>query len=223
MREDMARIIVERPRSYRGSYARRAPGYPRGKLAPKSRDFEDSPAREKVGSFYRSRDLNENLAPLRRYLRSRVGRPWSKVHSEICARIDSSSAVQKHILEHLADFVTTVTWKATNGIVGADRYGGVHSIESRWYHRFYVCPTTGLLRCTPVTKQRAVSPNPDMRPVDAQRELHRIAGVWYEVEYAIATHGARWDVVLRRLVSGRYAAKKRQLSRREITALRLRD
>src|SRR5438309_9686382 len=27
--------------------------------------------------------LNENLAPLRRYLESNVGRPWSKVYAEI--------------------------------------------------------------------------------------------------------------------------------------------
>lgn len=224
MREDMAHILVERPRSYRGSYARRAPGYPRGKLAPKRSGLEDAPTREKIGALYRTRALNENLAPLRRYLRSQVGRPWSKVHSEICARIDSSSAVQKHILQHLSDFVTTVTWKSTDGIVGADRYGGVQPVESRWYHRFYVCPSTGLLRAASVSKRRGAPPDPDVQRIDDWYELRRIAGVWYEVEYAMVRSLPCWDVVARRWIeTGRYATKKRQLSRREITARRLRD
>ena len=56
------------------------------------------------------KSLNENLAPLRRYLERNVGRPWSKVYAEICATLDSRKATGLHILQHLRDFVACDTW-----------------------------------------------------------------------------------------------------------------
>jgi hypothetical protein len=38
--------------------------------------------------------LNENLAPLRRYLLKQIGRPWNKVFSEICQNLRVDSVVQ---------------------------------------------------------------------------------------------------------------------------------
>ena len=49
-----------------------------------------------------TRSLNENLAPLRRYLHAQVGRPWNKVFSEICC-IDRRNTVQQHIHQHIGD------------------------------------------------------------------------------------------------------------------------
>ena len=54
-----------------------------------------------------SKHLNENLAPLKRFLARRVGRPWSRVYAEICEHIALRSAVQKHVLDHLHQFVKT--------------------------------------------------------------------------------------------------------------------
>ena len=50
---------------------------------------------------YGYRGLNENLAPLRRYLHAQIGRPWNKVFSEICAGIDRRNTVQQHIHQHI--------------------------------------------------------------------------------------------------------------------------
>jgi len=49
--------------------------------------------------------LNENLAPLRRYLERQVGRKWDKVYAEISAQLRPTSAVQQHVRDHLHDFV----------------------------------------------------------------------------------------------------------------------
>jgi hypothetical protein len=49
----------------------------------------------------RCKGLNENLAPLRRFLRSNVGRPWDKVFAEICEHLNFDSAVQLHIWQHI--------------------------------------------------------------------------------------------------------------------------
>src|SRR5688572_17613136 len=106
MRDDMAQVIVERPR-YGGGVK-----YPRGSVRGTDRlSVEDWTRREGMVRPWRGRAgekfLNENLAPLRRFVRSRVGRPWDKVYAEICERINCNSAVQLHIWQHLVDYVCT--------------------------------------------------------------------------------------------------------------------
>jgi hypothetical protein len=54
---------------------------------------------------YEHRELNENLNPLRRHLRTQVDRPCSKVFSEICATIDRRNTVQQHIHQHIDQFI----------------------------------------------------------------------------------------------------------------------
>ena len=49
--------------------------------------------------------LNENLAPLQRYLARQVGRPWNKIYAEIAEHLKPTSTVQQHVRDHLKDFV----------------------------------------------------------------------------------------------------------------------
>ena len=119
MRRDMFKVIVERPRYFTpgGSTRGRAP-----------RDVEDAPSHQGMHRRYKAhaqKELNENLAPLRRYLLKQVGRPWNKVFSEICEHLRVDSAVQRHVRLHIADFV---------------------SIEGRSHCLMYVDRRTGILR-----------------------------------------------------------------------------
>src|SRR5690349_16870367 len=97
MREDMFELIIELPHGS-GNSPRR-PGRP-----PRERDdappFESS-SRHRGGTKW----LNENLAPLVRFLRRRVGRAWNDVHSEMSAHLSLTSAVQKHVLDHVREMV----------------------------------------------------------------------------------------------------------------------
>ena len=100
MREDMFKVIVERPRLFR----RRA-------LRIKSR-YDRLPDRTKVGMKRAAQEqrgwtkgLNENLAPLRRYLWKQRGRAWDDVYSEICSRLDTRSTVKQHVRDHLEDLI----------------------------------------------------------------------------------------------------------------------
>jgi hypothetical protein len=95
MRQDMYKVIVERPR--RGKYGNAA--------AARLRNDIDGPMRLGMRAGYGHRALNENLAPLRRYLHAQIGRPWNKVFSEICAGIDRRNTVQQHIHQHIGDFI----------------------------------------------------------------------------------------------------------------------
>ena len=120
MRRDMFKVIVERPRRFGPG------GWTRGRPP---RDAEDGPShagmRRPYDSWHERKELNENLAPLRRYLMKQVGRPWNKVFSEICEHLRTDSTVQEHVRRHLGDFVA------------------IHGRDSR---PLYVDPRTGLLR-----------------------------------------------------------------------------
>lgn len=181
------------------------------------------------------KSLNENLAPLRRYLRSNVGRPWDKVYSEVCQRINRNSAVQMHVWQHLMWEVCTdphIVPQMLQGRVG------------RWpwrfrRYRFYVDPKTGLLRENPKYRQRfGHEEKPaeplDRIPIDARHEYRLLEGIWYEIELVpLPAWIAMYDMLARKLSSdvspeererfygGRRvcAVKKRQLNKREIRKL----
>ncbi|WDF72265.1 hypothetical protein [Novosphingobium sp. KACC 22771] len=102
MRDDMFKVIVERPR--RGaSHA----------VSPKLKRIPDADTKQiglkrhaRIG-VRNTKMLNENLAPLLRYLRRQRGRRWDAVFSEICASIDTGSTVKMHVRQHIEDFVLT--------------------------------------------------------------------------------------------------------------------
>ena len=179
MREDMARVIVERPRN--GGHSSR-----RGR----HQEYEDLPAHEGMRRPWVVRgdpkELNENLAPLRRYLARQVGRPWSKVYSEIAAHIRVDSAVQQHVRDHLRDFVA-VAPRRNVGTWRSSYRGGL------WWQELYVDPTTDLLCRTdqlPEEKRRRRAKLNLSRPkieriaLDGDRELRLINGIWYELRLA---------------------------------------
>jgi hypothetical protein len=148
MREDMYKVIVERPRRGKDGCA----------VAARLRKDFDGPMRLGMRAGYGYRDLNENLAPLRRYLHAQIGRPWNKVFSEICAGIDRRNTVQQHIHQHIRDFIA----------IGVDvRDGQLVDLAARWeflradseiLQELYVDPRTGLVR---PNKSSAATPRRD--------------------------------------------------------------
>jgi hypothetical protein len=144
----MAQVIVERPR--RGSrYKGRLKGYNRRQRRCR---LDEAPRRESMMALRGgSRDLNEHLGPLRRYLASQVGRPWNKVYSEICRHIRLDSAVQSHVRDHVDQYVEThVVLIDGRPCHGSPPWIG-RPIGFLRISLFYVCPRTGLLRKAPRT------------------------------------------------------------------------
>lgn len=185
MRSDMSKVIVERPRRYRGCSARKSPGYPRARARRLGgRTLCDQPARERMspGAPYGEKCLNENLAPLARFLRAQVGRPWDKVHSEISEHLRVTSAVQRHVLEHLSDIVEVHVVDIDGRLYAQAWYGlqllGLHRRRYGW---LYVCPRTGLLR--ELRRPQTLSEH-SMRRLTETRWLVRIRGVWNDVRLA---------------------------------------
>jgi hypothetical protein len=186
--------------------------------------------------------LNEHLGPLRRYLDAHVGRPWDKVFSEICARIDRASAVQDHVRDHVAGYVVTHVL-LIDGVPCCGEGGRIHGRPlhqvSRRRRCWYVCPRTGVLRRVKVpVRSRQGKPKREDPPrfvrVNDSLQCHLIDGAWYLVSVKplpMVRAGCRErDVVLDRPVAtidspmarkhygaDVYAAGKRRLARRELS------
>lgn len=189
MRDDMAKLIVERPRLG-------------GHGARKRRPLKDLDLmRDKIGMGRAASEsgdrkmLNENLAPLRRYIASQLGRPWAKVWADICTNLRATSTVQQHVRDHINDFV------AFNGVTRRDgqvfvlgRWGGPKSLESSRFE-FWVDPATGILRRnrrlqTPRMKRKA-------RRKEWQDNLSkRMVERDDRCQYHLLDDGAWWEVTL---------------------------
>ena len=206
MRTDMFKVIVERPRGYKGSESR----------ADRRRDDFEGPHRLGMRAGYGYRALNENLRPLQRYLRSQVGRPWNKVYSEIARTIDRRNTVQQHVYQHIEDFVAVkVAWKDGN-LVDLDAYGGIKDLSQE----LYVDPRTGLLRINKHyrswrqrnradARANAAETNARRRIIDDVTQLHLIDGEWYEIRFAPLPPGEWKNVVVRGRTVYKYVAEAR--------------
>jgi hypothetical protein len=240
MRKDMAKVIVERPRRGAGNADARKPGRTRVVV-----DDEGEPlrAREPVrAKAQKTKSLNENLNPLKRYLAGNVGRPWNKVYSEISENLRPASAVQQHVKDHVQDFVAVKTRMRDGVVMIGRRFGGEEPVAES-FSPYYVHPRTGLLLKNK-TRQLMGARRRDarrraederamrMRVIDAKTQAHLFDGVWWEVRLARAGDGHEADVVMAAGLSqmpshklygraGLRAAAKRILSKAEKKKLRL--
>ena len=143
MREDMFKVIVERPRHGRKHAAKSKARY--DKLTGRKHVTGRRQVLEHSGY---TKSLNENLAPLKRYLHKQVGRPWDKVYSEICRSLDTGSTVKQHVRDHLGDFILVkVTVDRDGGFMAANHWGRPLAPE-QWWVDLYVDPRDGLIKRT---------------------------------------------------------------------------
>jgi len=230
MREDMFKIIVERPRRGKG-WATRS----------RRRLNRDGDLPTKIGvnrhvavTQVRLKSLSENLAPLKRYLAKQVGRPWDTVRSEITATLKRRDPVQQHVLLHVDGFVARDLFVDAKGELATTSRGFVRTVP--WHEPYYVDPTDGLLKDSETLwKKRGYASrrlrrnkkrvDPNVRSLDNAREHRRINGIWYEIGYQPAPdpYALVYDIVSRTLVRAgeRVAISKRQLSKAELRAFQI--
>jgi hypothetical protein len=179
MRDDMAKIIVDRPRIPDRYGSKGRPQKP-----------EDFPQYEGMRRPHLlaggGKRLNENLQPLRRYLERQVGRPWNKVYAEIAKNLRADNTVQQHVRDHLQDYVAVTPRR----VFGSWRNRAGSGL---WYQPLYVDPVTGLLcrtdrlpeeKARRRAKQRRPPETPARIELAPDRALRLIEGLWYEVRLA---------------------------------------
>lgn len=152
MRKDMFEIIIERPRYGGGRKGK-------GRYTTRNRtDPERLPNKEPMWFRGQTKCLNENLAPLRRFLQRRVGRPWNDVWSELRTFLSPSSTVHKHVFDHVLQYVE-LNPIIIDGIPHRPEASGPKRdkfwpLSNYGWRGFYVCPRTGLLRVARADHER---------------------------------------------------------------------
>lgn len=185
MRSDMAKVIVERPR------------HSEGRLLREKFLGDDEPLLSKVGMHRHARirgggkGLNENLAPLRRYLERQIGRRWDDIWSDICTNLKPTSTVQQHVRDHIPDFVAIRTAARDGEVWVHERWGACARLKDA-RAKLYVDPVSGILcrnehwrrwQSTYRTEQlrREAARAYRMRVVNRRTQLHLFGACWWEV------------------------------------------
>lgn len=244
MRSDMSKVLVERPR--RGGYGTRKGREADHDLLPSKEGMRAPHVRNWGG-----KELNENLSPLRRFIESRVGRPWNKVFSEICENLRTDNTVQQHVRDHVEDFVAIRTSMVDDEIVIYHKYRSPILLKNSFIG-LYVHPVTGILcrNKTTLTRRQERKLWKDQMAAEEASKIHvakdgteyrKVDGLWFEVlwdtvtkrEFSYIKHGEKitfYETYIRRdiftdkmhnTVGERYRSGKRQISRKELRDLGL--
>lgn len=240
MREDMFKVIVERPRRGRSWATKSKLRYDR--CEDRSHVSGKRLVTEHTGA---TKYLNENLAPLKRYLFKQRGRRWDDVFSEICEHLDTGSTVKMHVREHLDDFIMRrVTLHNDGSMTAASRWGSPEGPES-WWAELYVDPRNGTIKETRalcrklgVKTRRGYWQNyhkSDNKPVLLKRlsdkvVLAKLSAIWYQIEisqWPVTSYGSLTsnEVLYEKLSKGTWTEDKgfcviakRQLSKKQLKA-----
>jgi hypothetical protein len=192
MRKDMAKVIVERPR-----WGSRLPSRKKGyRKYLQTHGLENLPRHEPLPGRWRGRQksLNEHLGPMRRFLRSRVGRLWNKVHQELCEHVSFDNSVQKHILTHVFQFVEQFVELRGPEVIVSDGHTWRRGRKLR-AGDMYVCPKTGILKRV---RPRNATFHRNCVGRGQSLQFHRRGQSWWEVRLCRrpAEPGEQWDAWL---------------------------
>lgn len=189
MRDDMGKVLVERPRVKSGVVPGRT-GRRYVKWVQKGIQTGDgSPVcegikRRYLGGAARMKHFNEHLGPLRKFVESTVGRPWDKVYAEICRHVDRGNVVQKHILTHLFQYVVVDVEMIAGEPYRKARDRSVSRNQPlRGPNQWYVCPKSGLLKRAKVVsklqrKRRRTAVEKPVAWVSKSQFVRRGPGGW---------------------------------------------
>lgn len=185
MRSDMDEVVIERPR-VRARYSYRDFRVRTSQYKNNPEALDDLPKHQGYRRPYGwdSKQFNDFLNPLKRFLESRVGHKWDDVYSEIREHINPNSTVQAHILGHVRDFIETETWidKDTGEVVAAGWLGRPYRIS---YGGLYVHPITGLVTVMPPTRKHHPFRSPEYKAAAAHLSM------FFGRHWANAWHGAK--------------------------------
>ncbi|MBM3822350.1 MAG: hypothetical protein FJ404_05580 [Verrucomicrobia bacterium] len=235
----MHKVVVERPRKDR-HWAKSRP-------RPKP-PFDDLPHHESIKARHIHRKhFSDLLGPLKRWLRSQVGRPWNDIYSEACAVIKPDSIVRAHIKGHMLQYVQRHTFMHGGKVCVIDQDYlrlGMIPVEERQHcsNLFFVHPDTGLLCAVaqPPSKHLEI-PRPRKQPetlrwLNECFALKQIKGLWFECQFRHVPPKGQLRVydhalgkhVLRKKLHWRdgqqlHCFAKRQLSRRQLRHFGLRN
>lgn len=189
MREDFNKLMVERERfghEKKFHDVRNAKGN-KG-IADDDIGGKESIHRRRRNTTIRRKQFNENLNPLKGYLRGRINKPWDKTYSEIKSTFDARKVINNHILEHLFQYVE-LDIKIIDGKPCVPSSNGFQDVRDSYYSYYFVDPRDGLMKATNSAarrkkkeEERAARRTADMKKIhrvlDNGQHLFLIRDVW---------------------------------------------
>lgn len=198
MRSDMKRLLVTRPRAGGGNQGTRK--------IRRNKNYDDLPSKQSPRRAHINmsgqKNLNEYLAPLRRYIEKQIGKNWDGVFSEMSKYINASDPIQRHILEHVEDFISINVVPAVS--INESETGWVHhdSLVSNGYRNrrpvrpgtLYVDPNTRIVRRAKTLVKKSKTPaNPaHVKQINANLWYVKISGVWYAIGVTRFVRSWKW-------------------------------
>ena len=89
--------------------------------------------------------FNDNLEPLVRFLNSKIGKNWNKVHGELCKSLNKRTVSGLHVFNHLYDFVQLNTHIKNKKVYYMQWGRLIELVSTEKYPKFYIRPKTGQL------------------------------------------------------------------------------
>jgi hypothetical protein len=131
-----------------------------------------------------SKFLSDHLGPLRRFLKSKVGKPWNEVYSELSQRLDASTMAGRHVLDHVWRYVEQHVELIDGVPYRKPYYGSQIKLVGYRYTSFYVHPETGILCLVKNTsRQQKVSEPTDVVMIDKYYQYCKLNDIWYLVTF----------------------------------------
>jgi len=193
----MSKVIVERPRRG-GGYVRK------GRELDLDQQVSNQGMRKPYIKGYNYKELNENLAPLYRFLQSKLGFRWDDVYSEICENIRVTSTVQEHIRVHVKQMVATKISIDDNGEPW-DMDGRPGKLSATPYVKYWVDPRDGILKLNNAKTYKQLNREAQdelvkkltesSRSLPGGIELRKARGIWYQVEVAPVPARSKREVI----------------------------
>lgn len=228
MRADIAKVVVERPRN--GLTGARCAARIRRRKNNDPRFFEDAPRVQSMAgwNYYEHKHQTDFLSPLEGFIRKSIGRLWDDVYSEMREFLSPNSTLQKHIFEHVWDFVTKDVVLNDDGVPCTREREGLRGKKGGWKlvplgsyswrrgrHGTFIHPVSGLLLAVPDLRPPK-APQP-VRPrgwkalgsgdytteyiVQGKDVYAKYNGVWFHVDMRPVPKDGGWGAnVVRRLV-----------------------
>jgi hypothetical protein len=206
MRKDMSKVLRERPRQGGVGKEMARKNRHQAKAACQKAATDDSVDVENLDfrgmkkvhtstpySWDNKKNKSFNSAPLRRWIRSQVGRKWNDIYSEMCQSLNMDIPENRHAHEWMVEMNT---YLEGNRVMVA----GIppHELSPSWssYDEFYIDPKDGTLQ---IVKKKEIKSNYAARqksvidpfryidPKEPLKQYHCINGVWYEIQFRAAT------------------------------------
>jgi hypothetical protein len=146
-------------------------------------DAEDLPQRESMRRPHLHNRKNDNgklYTVLKQFLRSRIGRQWDAVYSELCQKLRREHALDAYAREWVEG------WVLQNVRIDKDGEVREQPHDCRLYNDFYVHPENGTLQFCgrPKREKHEHKPLVETKKVGDVVRYAKQRGIWYEVTLA---------------------------------------